>query len=454
MIDFGAPYLQCRTWPGQQSRERWTCSEENQEVEPIPAKGKSYSQYPALSPSESFWDYFAEGLAGLLFAPWGCGGRTELSDPVTSSNQKSRPDAGVGQPVTPDAAPAADTRRDALFRDLVIGVPEVGPLPDNCHPADGILTGNFTDPNLLAGLRLFLGKGAGDEITTQDALNASYYLEMRQQNISSLAGLECFANLTYLFLPGNKIESLLPLSQLTRLVYVDLNDNRISDLIPLSGLRGLIELHLNSNQIADIKPLSQLPSLLGLSLDNNRIADFSPLSHLANLLVLSLRSNQTGVDPAPLSGLIRLNTLDLTENQLSDLSALSGLTALTSLNIQHNLISDISVLQAMTRLNLLIISGNPVTDLSPLAGLAGLNYLYFGNTSVRDLSPLKNLTSLQAVYANDLSPTIDLTPLIDNSGFGAGDEFMCSGPNSLPDSFSQAQLDALAAKGVTIIFIN
>jgi Leucine Rich repeats (2 copies) len=399
---------------------------------------------------------FTETVAGFLFSPWGCG-RSAMGQRVNTDNgndQKARPDAGAdrqAESTTPDAGVRQDANaiRDALVvRDLAISPPdsrEVGPdlggtteagqPPVNCHPADGILTGNFADPNLLAGLRRFFGKGETGDITTADALYSSpgdtnvKYVSLNRQNISSLSGLECFTRFPGLDVSGNNLVSLSPLSQLTNLYYLDASNNQIASVLPLSGLKNLGLLHLDNNQIADVAPLSQLTGLQYLSLNFNRIAG----------------------DISSLSGLTSLQGLELAGSQITDISALTKMTDLTALNLQKNMITDISLVSAMPYMKTLFLNNNPITSLAPVAGLVNLSDLYFGATLAKDLTPLTNLAKLDIVDTRALPQVTDLTPLIDNISFGAGDKLICDGPTA-PFPPLQAQLDALQAKGVTITF--
>ena len=86
-----------------------------------------------------------------------------------------------------------------------------------------------------------------------------------------------------------------------------------------------------------------------------------------------------------LTGLIRL---DLTENQISDISALSSLTSVTRLDLRRNHISDISALSSLTHLNDVYLGGNQISDISALSSLTSLNKLYLNNNQISDVSPL------------------------------------------------------------------
>ena len=72
-------------------------------------------------------------------------------------------------------------------------------------------------------------------------------------------------------------------------------------------------------------------------------------------------------DIVPLQYMINLAWLDLSKNQIGDISALSGLTNLTWLNLSYNQIDDINALSGLTNLTYLDLTGNPIIDWSPVS---------------------------------------------------------------------------------------
>ena len=85
--------------------------------------------------------------------------------------------------------------------------------------------------------------------------------------------------------------------------------------------------------------LADLVKLESLSLLSNRISDLTPLSELANLRGLNAEDNQIN-DVLPLADMIGLRRLFLKDNQISDLTPLSGLVNLKKLDLRGNQISD------------------------------------------------------------------------------------------------------------------
>ncbi|MBD1838778.1 leucine-rich repeat domain-containing protein [Coleofasciculus sp. FACHB-501] len=155
-----------------------------------------------------------------------------------------------------------------------------------------------------------------------------------------------------------------------------------------------------------------------LNLSCNQITELSPLSGLINLTQLSLTGNKI-TELSPLLGLTNLTRLNLTGTQINDLSSLSRLTNLTQLNLSNNQITNWSPLSELTNLTRLFLCSNQITDLSPLSGLTNLAGLNLSSNQITDLSPLSGLTNLTQLILSsnqitDLSPVsglINLTQL-------------------------------------------
>ena len=190
----------------------------------------------------------------------------------------------------------------------------------------------FVDTNLAIYVRHELGldtKGGHIDLLKipQASLAKLTKLELDDEEITDLTGLEHANQLADLDLSYNQISDVTPLAHLTQLVYLDLSDNQISDITPLAQLTQLTELELDRNQISDISPLAQPTQLTKLLLWNNQISDISPLAGLPSLKYLSLSSNQ-----------------------ISDVTLLTTFASLESL--RH-----------------ILLSGNPITDISPVRKL-------------------------------------------------------------------------------------
>lgn len=75
--------------------------------------------------------------------------------------------------------------------------------------------------------------------------------------------------------------------------------------------------------------------LTTLDLSYNDIEDISSLSNLIHMKELNLENNKV-VDISALSNLIYMKELNLEHNNISDINAIKDFTSLTNLNVKHN----------------------------------------------------------------------------------------------------------------------
>ena len=125
-------------------------------------------------------------------------------------------------------------------------------------------------------------------------------------------------------------------------------------------------------------------------------ADIQDLKYMVNLYSLNLRENNI-TDVSCLTELPRLESLQLSDNSITDLSPLADMTELIDLYVDGNDITDLSPLAEMTQMRYIDVGNNPnLTDLSPLSGMTKVEYLNLSNIPAgTDLSPLTNLTSVK-----------------------------------------------------------
>ena len=255
---------------------------------------------------------------------------------------------------------------------------------------DNVITELVTIPDMALrdAIAAALDKASGAPITKADMAKLTE-LTAPNANISNLTGLEAATNLTRLNLGTERQE-----------------DGR----------------SINSNSVSDLSPLAGLTNLTWLRLRNNSISDISPLAGLTNLTYLNLGGNLMISDISPLSGLTNLETLWLYANSISNLSPLAGLTNLRLLSLWFNSVSDIS----------------------PLAGLTNLRHLWLSNSSYA--LPQTGFLTDSSFNNNSIS---DLSPLVANTGLGAGDTVEVWG-NPLSDASIQTHIPALQSRGVTV----
>jgi Leucine-rich repeat (LRR) protein len=172
---------------------------------------------------------------------------------------------------------------------------------------------------------------SSNQITSIDAATFDSLGELRSLNlgynkISSLnvASFSHMKSLETLNLIGNKLTSIEPgtFANLTNLQKLILNSNQLKVIQPNTfvGLDHLQYLELNSNRIETLPALALkgLESLATLDLSNNRINSISGLvldELQAPLESLSLRGNKLNVSDVPDLFCLKLERIDLCENQ-------------------------------------------------------------------------------------------------------------------------------------------
>jgi len=191
----------------------------------------------------------------------------------------------------------------------------------------------------------------------------------------------------------------------------------MSDPTP-SDMLGLTSLNAVAAGIVNLDGLEYARNLNTLDLSWNEIGDISVLSGLSKLQRLVI-DNCLISDLSPLSTLRNLRELDVHDNRVSDISALSGLTNLETLYLRQNEIRDLSPLSGLIRVRDLDLMENfDVADLSPVSAMVNLETLRLRYDNVSDLSPLSGLTNLRVLdllgnHIRDVSPLTTLHSLTD-----------------------------------------
>ena len=96
------------------------------------------------------------------------------------------------------------------------------------------------------------------------------------------------------------------------------------------------------------------------------------------------------------------------------------------------------------------LSSNNIANISPLSSLTNLTGLHLYNNNITTISSLSGLTSLTelTLQDNDIS---DIQPLVANMGLGTGDQVNVRG-NPLSDAAISTHIPALQGRGVTVEF--
>ncbi|RDA95424.1 hypothetical protein CP533_5480 [Ophiocordyceps camponoti-saundersi (nom. inval.)] len=214
---------------------------------------------------------------------------------------------------------------------------------------------------------------------------------LRQNRIQHIDGLECLATtLKDLDLYDNLISHIRGLEQLPNLTSLDLSFNKIKHIKHISHMKQLKELFLVANKISRIEGLEGLDSLTSLELGSNRIRELMNLHHVKNLEELWVGKNKI-TELTGLVGLPHLRLLSIQSNRIKDLSPLRDVPNLEELYVSHNALESLEGLKENKKLKIVDISNNQVNSLSGLSSLCELEELWASYNQLADFNDVENV---------------------------------------------------------------
>lgn len=139
-----------------------------------------------------------------------------------------------------------------------------------------------------------------------------------------------------------------------------------------SNLKSVLLTILGKSDNYELKK-SDMESITSISAQKRNIKSLKGLEYCSNLNTLDLDNNLI-TDVSPLSSLTKLEELWLRKNSISDISALKSLTSLQRLGLDKNELSNISPISSLTQLRTLGLTENKIYNISPLSSLKKLVY--------------------------------------------------------------------------------
>ncbi len=238
--------------------------------------------------------------------------------------------------------------------------------------------------------------------------------------LQKLDPLRRLINLRNLSLAKTEVTELEPLKGLQNLSRLDLSDTRIAKLDELKGLFQLTQLNIENTRVENLEPLHQLKHLQTVLADNSRVNSAEAIKLKIALPEISIVYQSTTLnfwwnnlgqqwqhlladgmnvtgnpDALQLQNIADRRQLSI-ENmpEISSLEPLTTLLLLEKLSVTNCSVSNLQPLEKLVYIQRLELSGNPLSDLSPLAKLKKLTSLNLESTPVSDLSPLAGLTTI------------------------------------------------------------
>mmetsp|Transcript_19259 Transcript_19259/g.59279 ORF Transcript_19259/g.59279 Transcript_19259/m.59279 type:complete len:412 (+) Transcript_19259:125-1360(+) len=248
------------------------------------------------------------------------------------------------------------------------------------------------------------------------------YLELYDNQIRSLRGVDACPNLEVLDVSYNGARSLEPVAVCSRLTELYVACNKLREISGIEKLEALSMADLGGNRIRKMEKLP--PNVKKLFLGKNKIETIEGVGDLANLEVLDVQSNRlTSLDGAfPAGSCAKLRELYLAHNAIVDpsIETLEPLQNLDTVDLSHNRLEALDAFAPLKALGDLWLSYNRVPRVEavePLAGL-GLTCLYLDHNPcaaepryaryLRDFFP--TLEQLDANYVPTSSPTSPASP--------------------------------------------
>jgi serine/threonine protein kinase/Leucine-rich repeat (LRR) protein len=181
-------------------------------------------------------------------------------------------------------------------------------------------------------------------------------------------------------------------------------------------------LDLSSLPIRDFQDLSKCRNLMTLNLDQTDFSDISILQDMSEMTSLSIN----GCPVKDLTGIgtymPMLESLEVSDTLIRDLSGLEGLTCLKCLYLRGTDVSDLRTLSpdVYSTLERLDISGTDIEESRYIGALKFLTHLDISDTKISSLDFCRYISSLDTCLMRNTSVT-DLSPLADASSLAALD---------------------------------
>lgn len=198
--------------------------------------------------------------------------------------------------------------------------------------------------------------------------------------------------------------------------------------ITTKELATLIEIDAGNEEIWNIAGIRNCINLEILDLSENYFYSIDDLKHLESLIILDLSDNNNILSFAPIYHLTNIKELNISYNQIENLSFLINCDSLTRLNAGSCNISNID----------------------DLINKPKLEFINFMDNNIASLSSLSTLTEINILLLND-NNIIDIEPIYNNSDIAEGDILILSN-NPLNEESINEYIPELINRGVNVIY--
>jgi len=295
---------------------------------------------------------------------------------------------------------------------------------------DSVISGeqfNLSGLSECKQMRVFKMVGEKSQAFPTEFLSKMRFLELLSMQIEGPVNLEHISQCESLHTLKLSVTSsgkldVAPLEDCRELIQFELEDDELTeiDLTPFSKMHKLEEISLYSRTLLKVK-LAQNPSLKHIVVSRSRIKsiDLEPLSACTNLETISLSSKLEEIDLHPLCNLGSLKEIDLSNNELTEIS-LPQMTAgsnLRNINLNHNQLTHLNLnpLRNCIYIENLDLGWNPIAEIETenLPCLKNLSSLNLQRTELKriDLTFIRGAQLTDIEIRGDHLSSLDLSPL-------------------------------------------
>lgn len=233
--------------------------------------------------------------------------------------------------------------------------------------------------------------------------DVSKEIELLHSRITSIPALhlERFQRVKRICLRQNQIQRIeLPDTCASTLEELELYDNLLKHVEGLEDFAELRTLDLSYNKLKHIKRISNLKKLNQLFFVQNRISKIEGLEELTELTYLELGANRIR-EIEGIESLVKLKDLWLGQNKISELRGLHTLSNLRTLSIQANRLTSLDGIESIPQITELYVSDNKIVSLEPLKNNKKLQILDFQTNPIHSLAGLEDLKDLENLWASN-----------------------------------------------------
>lgn len=206
---------------------------------------------------------------------------------------------------------------------------------------------------------------------------------------------EAFWRSRYYSLGASKdsITTLLP-----RLEVLNLSSNLITSVSGIEEYKDLKEFNLYGNKLKNLESIWQLKNLKALYLSSNPIETLHNVDRLTSLETLNLSDCGIKTGFASISFLKNLLSLNVSGNNIADITPFVSITSLKDLDLSNNHIKELKGIEKLTNLETLNLKRNKIKDFSALHGLKKLKIVYIDYIEPAEFLKLKKALPNCRVY--------------------------------------------------------